>query len=256
MKYALKIYRGTKEKQFFEEFELEFVEGSNVISALLQIQKNPVNKKGEKTSPVSFEMSCLEEVCGACSMLINGFPRQACTALIKPLIEKTKTIVLAPLSKFHVIRDLIVDRSKMFDQLKKAKAWIEINDIDSTKFGVKIDPSARDALYVLSKCMTCGCCLEACPQYNERSTFIGPQAISQINLFNHHPLGQNIKNQRFSNLVKDGGVSDCGNAQNCKRVCPKDIELTEEIAKASKETTKYLFKSLFFRKKSKEKPNT
>ena len=252
MKYTLKVYRGILKKQYFEEFELEFIEGSNVISALMQIQKNPVNKKGEKTSPISFEMSCLEEICGACTMLINGYPRQACTALIKPLIEKTKTIVLAPLSKFHLIRDLVVNRSKMFDQLKKVKAWIEVDDIDSEKFGVKIDPAIRDALYILSKCMTCGCCLEACPQYNDRSAFIGPQVISQINLFNNHPLGKNIKEERFSNLVKDGGVSDCGNAQNCKRVCPKDIDLTEAIANASKETTKYLFKSLFSRKKSKK----
>ncbi|NGX48509.1 MAG: Fumarate reductase iron-sulfur subunit [Candidatus Anoxychlamydiales bacterium] len=252
MKYILKVYRGTKENQFFEEFELEFIEGSNVISALMQIQKNPVNKKGEKVSPISFEMSCLEEICGACSMLINGYPKQACTALIKPLIEKTKTIVLAPLSKFHLIRDLVVDRSKMFEQLKKVRAWIEVEEIDSEEFGVKIDPSVRDALYVLSKCMTCGCCLEACPQYNSHSNFIGPQAIAQINLFNNHPLGKNIKEERFSNLVKDGGVSDCGNAQNCKRVCPKDIDLTEAIANASKDTTKYLFKSLFSRKKTKE----
>ena len=253
MKYFLKVYRGSKDKQYFEEFELEFIEGSNVISALLEIQKNPVNKKGEKVSPISFEMSCLEEICGACSMLINGYPRQACTALIKPLIEKTKTIVSAPLSKFHLIRDLVVDRSKMFEQLKKVRAWIEVEEIDSEEFGVKIDPSVRDALYVLSKCMTCGCCLEACPQYNSHSNFIGPQAIAQINLFNNHPLGKNIKDERFSNLVKDGGVSDCGNAQNCKRVCPKDIDLTEAIANASKDTTKYLFKSLFSRKKSKEK---
>ena len=69
MKYILKVYRGTKENQFFEEFELEFIEGSNVISALMQIQKNPVNKKGEKVSPISFEMSCLEEICGACSKI-------------------------------------------------------------------------------------------------------------------------------------------------------------------------------------------
>ena len=253
MKYILKVYRGTKEKQYFEEFELDYIEGSNVIAALMQIQKNPINKKGQKVTPISFEMSCLEEVCGACSMLINGYPSQACTALIKPLIEKSKTIVLAPLSKFYLIRDLVVDRSKMFDQLKKIKAWIEINDIDSESFGVKIDPAIRDALYILSKCMTCGLCQESCPQYNNHSNFIGPQAIAQINLFNSHPLGKNIKDERFFHLIKDGGVSDCGNAQNCKRVCPKEIDLTEAITKASKDTTKHLFKSLFFKKKKKEK---
>ena len=44
----------------------------NVISALMEIRRNPVNKKGEKTTPVTWDMNCLEEVCGACSMVING----------------------------------------------------------------------------------------------------------------------------------------------------------------------------------------
>ena len=44
----------------------------NVISALMEIHRNPVNADGKKTTPVNWEMSCLEEVCGACSMVING----------------------------------------------------------------------------------------------------------------------------------------------------------------------------------------
>jgi succinate dehydrogenase/fumarate reductase-like Fe-S protein len=34
------------------------------------------NSKGEKTTPVIWDMNCLEEVCGACSMVINGQARQ------------------------------------------------------------------------------------------------------------------------------------------------------------------------------------
>ena len=51
----------------------------------MEIQRNPVNAEGEKTAPVCWESNCLEEVCGACSMVINGKPRQACTALIDKL---------------------------------------------------------------------------------------------------------------------------------------------------------------------------
>ena len=31
-------------------------------------------------------------------------------------------------------------------------------------------------------------------------------------------------------MMEEGGVSDCGNAQNCAAVCPKKIPLTESIA--------------------------
>ena len=64
-----------------EEFEVPYRPNMNVISALMEIRRNPVNTKGQKTSPVTWDMNCLEEVCGACSMVINGGPRQSCTAL-------------------------------------------------------------------------------------------------------------------------------------------------------------------------------
>src|SRR3989304_9322482 len=106
MKYTLKILRGTANNQYFEEFELTFKKGQNIVSALLEIQKNPITKDNKKVSSVSFEVNCLEEVCGACSMLINSFPRQACAALIEDLItDKKRVITISPLSKFPLIKD-------------------------------------------------------------------------------------------------------------------------------------------------------
>jgi succinate dehydrogenase / fumarate reductase iron-sulfur subunit len=42
-----------------------------------------------------------------------------------------------------------------------------------------------------------------------------------------------------------GGIADCGNAQNCIKVCPKDIPLTRSIAKAGWATTAHAFKRWF-----------
>ncbi|MBM3184621.1 MAG: succinate dehydrogenase iron-sulfur subunit, partial [Chlamydiae bacterium] len=110
--YTLRIFRGTPGKQYWEEFELSRHPHANVISSLMEIQKRPINKKGEKTTPVVWEQGCLEEVCGSCSMLVNGMPRQACTALIENYIRETgaSTITLAPFTKFPLIRDLYVNR--------------------------------------------------------------------------------------------------------------------------------------------------
>lgn len=248
MKYILKILRGITNNQYFEEFELTFKKGQNIISALLEIQKNPITKDNKKVSSISFEVNCLEEVCGACAMLINSFPRQACTTLIEDLInDKNKVITLSPLSKFPLIKDLIVDRSKMFEYLKKVKAWI---DNDDDNFDKKINKKTRDHLYELSTCMSCANCLEACPQYNKNTKFIGASAISQARLFFDHPNSQN-KSSRIKPLMQEGGLQDCGNSQNCKEVCPKNISLTESIAKANRKTTKELIKN-FFKKKLKK----
>lgn len=175
--YTLRIFRGIPGQQYWEEFELKLQSGANVISSLMEIQKNPVNKQGKMTTPVAWEQGCLEEVCGSCSMLVNGHPRQACTALIIDYLkEGCRTITLAPFTKFPLIRDLCVDRTKMFEALKKVRAWVSVDGTwDTKQFGPKVGPEVQEALYVLSTCMTCGCCSESCPQYNEKTDFWGPR---------------------------------------------------------------------------------
>ncbi len=246
-KYILKIYRGAPGKQYWEEFELDLVPMANVISSLMEIRKNPINRKGEKVEPIVWEDGCLEEVCGSCSMLVNGFPRQACTALIKPIIEKTGSniITLAPFSKFPLVRDLIVDRDSMFVNLKKVHAWIDVDGAYDRGPGPKISQEKQEVMYALSTCMTCGCCVEACPQINDRSKFIGPQIIAQVRLFNAHPTGAMQKAKRLRPLMERGGINDCGNAQNCVRVCPKNIPLTDAIAAIGRDVTGQWFRDLF-----------
>ena len=78
--------------------------------------------------------------------------------------------------------------------------------------------------------MACGCCLEACPQVNDSSGFIGAAAINQVRLFNLHPSGKMHAKERLETLMGDGGVADCGKAQNCVEVCPKEIPLVDSIA--------------------------
>jgi len=245
--YILKIYRGTPGKQYWEEFELEFVPFANVISSLMEIQKNPVNRKGERVAPVSWEQGCLEEVCGSCSMLVNGFPRQACTALIEPIMKETNSnlITLAPFTKFPLVRDLVVDRSIMFDNLKKVHAWIDADTSFERGAGPKISPEKQEVMYTLSTCMTCGCCSEACPQVNDHSEFVGPAPISQVRLFNAHPTGAKQKGRRLRPLMEEGGITDCGNAQNCQKVCPKKIPLLDSIAAMGRSVTLQWFKDLF-----------
>lgn len=229
-------------KPYVEEFEIPYRPNMNVISALMEIRKNPVNAKGEKTAPVVWENVCLEEVCGSCTMVINGKPRQACSALIDQLEQP---VHLAPLSTFPVVRDLQVDRQRMFDALRKVKAWIPIDGTYNLGPGPRFPEKKRQWAYELSKCMTCGCCLEACPNVNDRSDFIGPAALSQVRLFNAHPTGEMNKEERLAAIMEAGGINSCGNSQNCVQVCPKGIPLTTSIADLYRQTTLQSFKNFF-----------
>lgn len=245
--FILKIFRGAAEKQYWEEFELELKPFYNVITALMEIQKNPYNRKREKVQPIAWEQGCLEEVCGSCSMLINGKPRQACTALIDPILNTTGSsiITLAPMTKFPLVRDLVVNRDKMFEDLKKVRAWIETDGSFERGYGPKISPKVQETMYLLSTCMTCGCCTEACPQVNVHSKFMGPAPISQVRLFNAHPTGKMQSEERLRVLMGEEGVANCGKASNCAAVCPKKIPLVESIAVMSREATKQALRDVF-----------
>lgn len=225
-----------------EKFEIPYRENMNVISALMEIRRNPVNAEGEATTPVYWDMGCLEEVCGACSMVINGTPRQSCTALVDQLEQPIR---LEPMSTFPINRDLAVDRSRMFDSLKKVKAWIPIDGTYDLGPGPRMAESKRQWAYELSKCMTCGVCLEACPNVNSKSDFIGPAPLSQVRLFNSHPTGEMNKSERLQTIMDGEGLMGCGNAQNCVQSCPKGIPLTTSIAALNRDTAVESFKSFF-----------
>ncbi|MDQ0158868.1 succinate dehydrogenase iron-sulfur subunit [Alkalibacillus salilacus] len=225
-----------------EEFDIPYRDNMNVISALMEIRRNPVNAKGEETTPVYWDMGCLEEVCGACSMVINGKAMQSCTALIDQLEQPVR---LEPMRTFPVTRDLAVDRSQMFDSLKQVKAWVPIDGTYDLGEGQRMPESKRQWAYELSKCMTCGVCLEACPNVNDNSDFIGPAALSQVRLHNSHPTGEYHKAERMEALLDEGGLQNCGNSQNCVQSCPKGIPLTTSIAALNREATVHSFKSFF-----------
>ncbi len=243
----LKIFRGISGQQYWEQFAVTNRHGLNIITALMDIQKNPITTDDKRTLPVAWEAGCLEEVCGSCSMLINGVPRQACTALVEEIVDETKStiITLAPFTKFPLVRDLVVDRSIMFEYLKKVKAWVEIDGYYTTGFGPNLSQEKQEVMYPISCCMTCGCCSEGCPQVHAHSTFIGPSPIAQVRLFSIHPTSHLKSPERIRILQENGGISGCGNAQNCIRVCPKKVPLTDSIAWAGSKTTFQAINDLF-----------
>ncbi|HWB11050.1 MAG TPA: succinate dehydrogenase iron-sulfur subunit [Pirellulales bacterium] len=258
------------EPSYWERHAVVRENDMNVISVLQRIAAQARTSDGKPVSPVAWDCNCLEEVCGACTMLVNGRVRQACTALVDRLLEdQPGEIELRPVTKFPVIRDLMVDRSRLFRALQKIKAWIPVDGYHDMGPGPRQSPDSQEQAYPLSQCMSCGCCLEACPQYLkvelERAEgetdeqfasrrqaeydrhFVGAHAISQVMLFNTHPTGALNAGERLDALTAEGGLQVCGNAQNCVAVCPKEIPLTTSIARAGRATTLHSIKRWFDR---------
>lgn len=258
------------EPSYWETHRVKYEREMNVISVLQRVAAQAQTADGRQVSPVAWDCNCLEEVCGACTMVINGRVRQACSALVDRLLEdQPGSIELRPMSKFPVLRDLMVDRGRLFHALKRVEAWIPVDGYYDMGPGQRQSRSNQEQAYPLSQCMSCGCCLEACPQYTKLEVtphvdesdedyqqrrdesydqaFLGAHAISQAVLFNSNPTGKNTADRRLDALTSTGGVQACGNAQNCVAVCPKEIPLTTSIARAGRATTLHVLKKWFDR---------
>src|ERR1700736_6767472 len=231
-------------KPYWQEFELAYHSGMNVISSLMEIAANPVTREGKAPTPLTYDSNCLEEICGSCAMLINGRARMACSALVDKLEQPIRP---EPFSKFPVVRDLAVDRSVLFENLKAVKAWVPIDGSYDLGAGPRMTMEEQEEAYPLSRCISCCCCMEACPQFNEDTGFVGAATIAQVQLFNTHPTGHALKSERLAALMGDGGVQECGYAQNCVEVCPKDIPLTRSISEVGGDVMKQAISDLFRR---------
>src|SRR5690242_20910660 len=78
----IKRQNDPKQPAFWEEFRVPLRPNMNIISVLQWIAAHPVTAEGKQTTSPVWDSACLEEVCGACTMVINGKARQACSALV------------------------------------------------------------------------------------------------------------------------------------------------------------------------------
>jgi succinate dehydrogenase / fumarate reductase iron-sulfur subunit len=254
---------------YWQRFRVPYEADMNCISVLQKIAEIAETVEGDKVPPVVWECNCLEEVCGACTMIVNGRVRQACTALVDRLLNEKPEIDLRPMTKFPVLRDLLVNRSRIFASLEKIRGWVPVDSYLDLGSGLRQSQESQQLAYQYSKCMSCGCCMEACPQFlkieldrdpgeteehfraRERTanvrSFMGAHAIAQVELFNSNPIGAMTSYERLEALTSEGGIQSCGNAQNCVKVCPKEIPLTAAIGRQGRLATVHLLKKWFDR---------
>jgi len=97
----------------------------------------------------------------------------------------------------------------------------------------------------MSRCMSCCLCMEVCPQFTVATGFVGAAIINQVRLFNQHPTGASLKRDRLEAMTGDGGIHECSYAQNCARICPKNIPLTNSISNVYGQVMKQTIVDLF-----------
>ena len=81
---------------------------------------------------------------------------------------------------------------------------------------------------------------QAFTQFCALPQLVMPSApMMQVRLFNMHPSGAMDREERLQGIMGDDGITNCGNAQNCVKVCPMNIPLTKAIYEENRETVLY-----------------
>jgi succinate dehydrogenase / fumarate reductase, iron-sulfur subunit len=211
---------------YMQEYKLAktAIKGNMILDALIAIQE-------QLDASLSFRKSCREGVCGSDGMNINGKNTLACILPISDFEEQT--IIIKPLSGMPVIRDLIVDFDKFYQQYEAISPYLK-NDTPPpiTERLQSIEERAKlDGLY---ECILCGCCSSACPIYlKEQEQFAGPASMLQAARFILDSR-DNSTQERIENLDEISGLFKCQNILTCVDACPKGLDPNKAICEIRK----------------------
>ncbi len=219
MRGSISVKRGEEWVMF--AFDAEANTPVTMILDELNSREPLTDVNGDEVEPIEWECSCGQDVCGSCAMVINGSPRLACSAFFG---EVGPNLRVEPLSKFPLISDLRVDRSRISAMLSSMKVWIEEGE-DARVLDVEMQ-------YLSASCKLCGCCLEVCPNYSGKGRFFGAVSMNACFRITSQLKGE-AERERLS-LFGRHGDAGCSKAFACEAVCPAEIPLSVLISRLNR----------------------
>lgn len=190
---------------YYIEHEIEHTGMMSVLEAITVVH--------EQCEAVSFDYSCHGRMCGRCSVMMDGMPVLACST---PITDKDH--VIEPLKGMPIVRDLVVDKSDLDNELSRVYLRIRTEPVkleEMSDFNVE----DKDVIYALSNCLRCGMCNAACPAVSiVKNKYAGP-AFMVANGFRYYdPYDQA---DRVLEAVSNG-MYHCTMCGTCDSVCPRN----------------------------------
>jgi fumarate reductase iron-sulfur subunit len=206
-----------------QSYELDEADSMTLFIALNEIR--------EKQDPsLQFDFVCRAGICGSCGMMINGRPGLACRTLTAQLGPE---ITLAPLPVFELIGDLSVNTGKWMRHMSERLAtWVHMKsaEVDLTRIEEPMEPELAEQIYLLDRCIECGCCVAACGTARMREDFVGAVGLNRIARFRLDPRDTRNDAAYYELIGDDDGVFGCMSLLACHDLCPKDLPLQTQIA--------------------------
>ena len=215
------------EKPYWQPFNVAWEPDMNCISVLEKIAAKPVD--GRRPQVAAGRLGVQLPGRGLRGVHDAG-QRPGAPGLHRPgrpaLADRPAGIELRPMTKFPVLRDLVVDRSRMFTVLEKIQAWVPVDSY--LDMGPGLRQSQQDAGNGLRFQQVHGLRLlpgglpavsedrAALPPRRNARAIRRPQAtgrrpratsarfaIGQVELFNLNPTGKMLAQERLDVLVGD-----------------------------------------------------
>lgn len=202
------------EKRFVQSYWVDTSKcGPMVLDVLIKI-------KTEIDPTLTFRRSCREGICGSCSMHINGINSLACISPVVP----NETMVISPLIRMPVIKDLVVDMTNFYNQYKSIDPWLKRKEpkVPGSKeyYQSVEDRNKLDGLY---ECVLCACCSTMCPSYWwNSSVYLGPAVLMQAYRWVVDSRDE-FTDERLRRLSGDFDVKKCYQIGTCTATCPKGL---------------------------------
>ena len=219
MKTAVfRIWRGDANGGEFRDYTTEVSEGMVVLDAVHDIQATQAND-------LACRWNCKAGKCGSCSAEVNGMPKLMCMTRLSDL-PLDRPVTIEPMKAFPRVKDLITDVSWNFEVKKRIKKF-KPRPPDAADGTWRMAQQDIDRVQEFRKCIECFLCQDVCHvlrDHHKHDQFIGPRFLVYAAALEMHPLDTE---DRVEELREAQGIGYCNITKCCTKVCPEDIQITD-----------------------------
>ncbi len=200
-------------KPYYKTYELPWKKYLSALEVLVQIY--------EEYEDVAFDYGCRGLWCGRCGMMVDGKPVLACMTPVSP-----GEVPVEPLANFPVIRDLIVDRSRIKAKLHSVMPYLRrkkpLSEVPAIPY------ETYEQMCGLYRCTECMLCYTVCPVVKDDlnvKKFCGPAGLLKIGMRFYDPRDES---DRVMQAVEEG-LEHCTQCGACHRVCYLGLESVKDM---------------------------